>query len=49
MIEDGSQPKAPFEVILVCTFSRFTRKREHADDSPTGMLMEAMIESVDEF
>ena len=64
MIEDGSQPKAPFEVILVCTFSRFTRKREHAyafksmlrrkgvrvvsitehaDDSPTGMLMEAII------
>ena len=30
MIEEGSQPKAPFEVILVWKFSRFTRKREHA-------------------
>ena len=70
MIEQGSQPKAPFEVILVWKFSRFTRKREHAvafksmlrrkgirvvsitehaDDSPTGKLMEAIIESVDEF
>ena len=25
MIEEGSQPKAPFEVILVWKFSRFTR------------------------
>ena len=70
MIEEGSQPKAPFEVILVWKFSRFTRKREHAvafksmlrrkgvrvvsitehaDDPPTGKLMEAIIESVDEF
>ena len=70
MIEEGSKPKAPFEVILVWKFSRFTRKREHAvafksmlrrkgirvvsitehaDDSPTGKLMEAIIESVDEF
>ena len=70
MIEEDSQPKAPFEVILVWKFSRFTRKREHAvafksmlrrkgvrvvsitehaDDSPTGKLMEAIIESVDEF
>ena len=70
MIEEGSQPKSPFEVILVWKFSRFTRKREHAvafksmlrrkgirvvsitehaDDSPTGKLMEAIIESVDEF
>ena len=70
MIKEGSQPKAPFEVILVWKFSRFTRKREHvvvfksmlrrkgirvvsitehADDSPTGKLMEAIIESVDEF
>ncbi len=70
MIEEGSQPKAPFEVILVWKFSRFTRKREHAvafksmlrrkgirvvsitehaDDSPTGKFMEAIIESVDEF
>ena len=69
MIEEGSQPKAPFQVILVWMFSRFTRKREHAvafksmlrrkgvrvvsitehaDDSPTGKLMEAIIESVDE-
>ncbi len=30
MIEEGSQPKAPFQVILVWKFSRFTRKREHA-------------------
>ena len=70
MIEEGSKPTAPFEVILVWKFSRFTRKREHAvafksmlrrkgirvvsitehaDDSPTGKLMEAIIESVDEF
>ena len=70
MIEEGSPPKAPFRVILVWKFSRFTRKREHAvafksmlrhkgvrvvsftehaDDSPTGKLMEAIIESVDEF
>ena len=70
MIEEGSQPNAPFEVILVWKFNRFTRKREHAvafksmlrrkgirvvsitehaDDSPTGKLMEAIIESVDEF
>ena len=30
MIEEGSKPQAPFEVILVWKFSRFTRKREHA-------------------
>ena len=30
MIEEGSKPNAPFEVILVWKFSRFTRKREHA-------------------
>ena len=30
MIEEGSKSKAPFEVILVWKFSRFTRKREHA-------------------
>ncbi len=30
MIDEGSKPKAPFEVILVWKFSRFTRKREHA-------------------
>ena len=30
MIEEGSKPKTPFEVILVWKFSRFTRKREHA-------------------
>ena len=30
MIEEGGKPKAPFEVILVWKFSRFTRKREHA-------------------
>ncbi len=70
MIEAGGRPNAPFQVILVWKFSRFTRKREHAvafksmlrrkgirvvsitehaDDSPTGKLMEAIIESVDEF
>ena len=30
MIEEGSKPKAPFDVILVWKFSRLTRKREHA-------------------
>ncbi len=30
MIEEGSRPKASFQVILVWKFSRFTRKREHA-------------------
>ncbi len=70
MIEEGSQANAPFQVILVWKFSRFTRKREHAvafksmlrrkgirvvsiteqaDDTPTGRLLEAIIESVDEF
>ena len=69
LIEEGNQPKAPFDVVLVWKFSRFTREREHAvafkymlrrkgirvvsitehaDDSPTGKLMEAIIESVDE-
>ena len=70
MIDEASGAEAPFNVILVWKFSRFTRKREHAvafksmlrrkgirvvsitehaDDSPTGKLMEAIIESVDEF
>ncbi len=70
MIDEGGKASAPFQVILVWKFSRFTRKREHAvafksmlrrkgirvvsitehaDDSPTGKLMEAIIESVDEF
>ncbi len=49
MIDDGSKASSPFDVILVWKFSRFTRKREHADDTPTGKLMEAIIESVDEF
>ena len=70
MIDEGSKPNAPFEIILVWKFSRFTRKREHAvafksmlrrkgirvvsitkhaDDTLTGKLMEAIIESVDEF
>ena len=30
MIEEGSKSNAPFQVILVWKFSRFTRKREHA-------------------
>ena len=70
MIDEGGKATAPFQVILVWKFSRFTRKREHAvafksmlrrkgirvvsitehpDDSPNGKLMEAIIESVDEF
>ncbi len=70
MIDEGSKPQSPFQVILVWKFSRFTRKREHAvafksmlrkkgikvvsitehsDDTPTGKLLEAIIESVDEF
>ena len=70
MLDEASQPDAPFQEILVWKFSRFTRKREHAvafksmlrrrsirvtsitehaDDTPTGKLMEAIIESVDEF
>ena len=70
LIDEGGKATAPFQVILVWKFSRFTRKREHAvafksmlrrkgirvvsitehaDDSPTGKLMEAIIESVDEF
>ena len=70
LLDAGGRPQAPFQVILVWKFSRFTRKREHAvtfkamlrrkgirvvsitehaDDSPTGRLMEAIIESVDEF
>ena len=70
MIEEGTQPNAPIQVILVWKFSRFTRKREHvvafksmlrrkgiqvvsitehAEDTPTGKLMEVIVESVDEF
>ena len=70
MLDAANRPSAPFQVILVWKFSRFTRKREHAvafksmlrrkgvkvvsitehaDDSPTGKLMEAIIEGVDEF
>ncbi|MCY3558652.1 MAG: recombinase family protein [Chloroflexi bacterium] len=70
MLDEASEPDAPFQEILVWKFSRFTRKREHAvafksmlrrrgirvtsitehaDDTPTGKLMEAIIESVDEF
>ena len=30
MIDEASKPNAPFKVILVWKFSRFTRKREHA-------------------
>ena len=49
MIDEGGKATAPFQVILVWKFSGFTRKREHAEDSPTGKLMEAIIESVDGF
>ena len=30
IIDEGGRASAPFEVILVWKFSRFTRKREHA-------------------
>ena len=30
MIDEGGKAAAPFQVILVWKFSRFTRKREHA-------------------
>ncbi len=30
MIEEGSEPNAPFQVILIWKFSRFTPNREHA-------------------
>ena len=30
MIDEGGKANAPFQVILVWKFSRFTRKREHA-------------------
>ena len=54
MIEEGSQPKAPFEVILVWKFSRFTRKREHAVAFKSmlrrkGIRVVSITESVDEF
>ena len=49
MIDEASRLDAPFREILVWKFSRFARKRDHADDTPSGKLMEAIIESVDEF
>ena len=49
MLDEASKAEAPFREILVWKFSRFTRKREQADDTPTGKLLEAIIESVDEF
>ena len=49
MLDEASKPEAPFKEILVWKFSRFTRKSEHAADTPTGKLMEAIIERVDEF
>ena len=30
MLNEAAKPEAPFKEILVWTFSRFTRKREHA-------------------
>ena len=68
--DEGGWATAPFQVIPVGKFSRFTRKREHAvafrstlrrrgirvvsitehaADTPSGKLMEAIIKSVDEF
>ena len=31
MLDEASKPEAPFKEILVWKFSRFTRKREHAE------------------
>ena len=47
MIEEGSQPKAPFEVILVWKFSRFTRKREHAVAFKSMLLAQGVQVSMD--
>jgi len=40
MIDVGSRPNAPFQEILVWTFSRFTRTREHAAAADVEMLTE---------
>ena len=47
MIDEGSQPKAPFEVILVWKFSRFTRKREHAVAFKSMLLAQGVQVSMD--
>ena len=70
MIEEGCRPDGPFTIILVWSYSRFSRNREDAvlfkaklrragvrvvsitepaSDSPTGRLMEALIEGMDEY
>ena len=47
MIEEGSKPNAPFEVILVWKFSRFTRKREHAVAFKSMLLAQGVQVSMD--
>ena len=47
MIEEGSQPKDPFEVILVWKFSHFTRKREHAVAFKSMLLAQGVQVSMD--
>ena len=54
MIEEGGKSQAPFDVILVWKFSRFTRRREHAVVFKSmlrrkGVKVVSIIESVDEF
>ena len=49
MLDEASKPEAPFQEILRRKGVRVVSITEHADDTPTGKLMEAIIESVDEF
>ena len=53
MIEEGSQPNSPFQVVLVWKFSRFTREREHAVAFKSmlrrsGIRVVSIIEQADE-
>ncbi len=47
MIDEGSRPNAPFQVILVWKFSRFTRKREHAVAFKSMLLAQGVQVSMD--
>ena len=49
MIDEGSQSNDPFRESLIWKFGGFTSRREHADESPTGKLLESLIESVEGF
>ncbi len=49
MLDEASKPEAPFQEILRRKGVRVVSITEHADDTPIGKLMEAIIESVDEF